>query len=357
MRRKLMLTNTAVQAAQPGEELWDEAVRGLHLRCFTHRKSWYMYFRTKAGDERRPKLEDVTVLSLAQAREIAKEMLAAVASGKDPMAELYQRVYNDHWSKVKTGREYKRMYESYVAKALGRERVTDVTYDMVAKLHQRHRDRPYQANRVLAMLSKMFNYAARPLKWAPLNVNPCEGVARFPELKRKKFFRPEQLAALVPAITAQQKAHPRGAAYLLFMLYTGCRPLEAAVITPEMVDGAVVRLDDAKTGQRDIYMSPQAELVLSALPWVKGKPILGSFPRALWRQLRDSLGLEGMWARDMRRTFGTASLATAHGAQTGELLGHKSAQTTKIYTQLVEDSAKAAAAAAADQIDQMARRT
>lgn len=155
MRRKLMLTNTAVQAAQPGEELWDEAVRGLHLRCFTHRKSWYMYFRTKAGDERRPKLEDVTVLSLAQAREIAKEMLAAVASGKDPMAdratareaptvaELYQRVYNDHWSKVKTGREYKRMYESYVAKALGRERVTDVTYDMVAKLHQRHRDRPY----------------------------------------------------------------------------------------------------------------------------------------------------------------------------------------------------------------------
>ena len=365
-RKHLTLTNTAIAAAVLGDELWDDVVRGLHLRCFPKQKVWYLYYRTKFGNERRPKLAAVDVMGLAQARETAREMLLAVAQGRDPQREretqrdaptvsdLFDRVYKAVWAAKKTSREFRRIYEAYIEKRLGKYRVSEVTFEMVSDWHTRMRSAPYQANRALAALSKMFSYAERPLRWAADHTNPCRGVTKFPERARNEFFRPNQLAKLVPALVAAHAQHPQGAAYLLTMLYTGARPTEVGALTPEMIDGDVARLD-GKTGERTLYLPPQALEALRSVPWVNGKSICGNFPRPLWRRLRRDLGLTGMWARDTRRTFGTAALSTPHGAQAGELLGHRNAQTTKIYAKLVDDSARVAAAAAAARIDEMAK--
>src|SRR4030067_1253874 len=83
-----MLNNKILADAKPGEEYWDESVRGLHLRATkTGRKAWYLSYRTKAGQQRRPKLADIGVMSLDQARKAARESLARVALGADPGAD------------------------------------------------------------------------------------------------------------------------------------------------------------------------------------------------------------------------------------------------------------------------------
>ena len=48
-------------------------------------------------------------------------------------------------------------------------------------LHAAMQDRPYQANRVLALLSKMFNLA---LQWGWRGDNPVKGIRRYDEQKR-----------------------------------------------------------------------------------------------------------------------------------------------------------------------------
>jgi len=56
-----------------------------------------------------------------------------------------------------------------IVPALGRKKIADVTRADVARLHHAGGDAPYQANRVLAVLSKMFNLAEawglRPDGW------------------------------------------------------------------------------------------------------------------------------------------------------------------------------------------------
>ena len=54
---------------------------------------------------------------------------------------------------------------------------------------------PYQANRVLAVLSKMFNLAER---WGlrPDGSNPCRHVEKFAERKRERMLSPAELARL-----------------------------------------------------------------------------------------------------------------------------------------------------------------
>ncbi|MFO0451058.1 MAG: Arm DNA-binding domain-containing protein [Pseudomonadota bacterium] len=69
---------------RPGQVWRDPRTPGLHLRAFTSRSVWYLYYRLKDGRERRPKLGDARSLTLPQAREIARQALAAVAIGPRP---------------------------------------------------------------------------------------------------------------------------------------------------------------------------------------------------------------------------------------------------------------------------------
>ena len=58
---------------------------------------------------------------------------------------------------------------------------------------------PYVANRVTAVLSKMFSLAIR---WQMRDNNPCKGVGRNYEAKRKRFLSGDELARLTTALAA-----------------------------------------------------------------------------------------------------------------------------------------------------------
>lgn len=376
------LTNTALDAMATGDELKDDRVPGLSARCHKSGVSFLLYYRTRDGIPRRPKLGSYPLMTLSQAREIARNMLAKVADGRDPVAErntargeptmddLAERCEREHYTTTDWHREAMRLYRKNAGPVLGDMRVRSVDYAAIHSVHVRFRSHPVEGNRTVAVLSRMLNLAER-WQWRDTGSNPCQHVERYPELKRRRYATAAEIAKVgdildrhaEKALTdnrRRQGENLSGIAFLYLLMFSGARPSEIANGTPDMVvkapDGAgVLRLDHGKTGQRDVFLPPQAMAVLDKLP-AKRKRLANrkTTPKWLWDLVREEAGCPDLWARDWRRTFATIGLTSGvTPGQLGELLGHKSVQTTKIYALLIEDVAHATAAGIAGRIEQL----
>lgn len=370
-----MLTNASIDALAPGRSIADDFVPGLSARRHGSGVSFHLYYRTRAGQQRRMKVGAYPVLSIAKARGIAKEVLGAVAAGQDPagawqaaraaptMTDLWAQAEAQHYTQESEwNRQAKRLYELYIGPKLGRSKVGAVDYAAVSVLHASLSKHATQANRVLAVLSKLLALAER-WGYRPLGSNPCQHVERFKERRRRRFATPDEIKALGLALEAEAAAHPNEVAFLQLMLYSGARPTELLRATPAMVerierDGrayGVLRIPEGKTGQRDVFLPPMAMAVLDSLP--PDRPHLvgrTTVPKKLWARITTQAGCPDLWVRDLRRTFATVALS--HGMSLsllGELLGHRSAQTTKIYGKLLEDHAREASASAAGIVERM----
>lgn len=367
------LTTATAKSATTGTTLYDTKVRGLHLRVKGSRKSFFLYYRNKARVERRPKIGDFPTISVERAREIANEWLHLVAKGGDPVAlwaeergapdvnSLADTYVTRHAARKKTCKEDERMLENYVRPRLGTLKVKDVTRNHIEAMHTAMKATPYQANRVLALTSKMFSLA-EAWQLRDQNSNPCYKVPKFKEAKRRRYLKPDELSLIYKALRAKSLHNPEAVAFLLLLMFTGARPSEIASAKWSQLKGNRIELDVHKTdrngAQRIIFLPPQAMEVLNALPRTSG-PILGiKSPRGLWRIVTKETGLTNVRIYDFRHSFASAGvLANMTLAQIGELLGHKSAQTTLRYAHLHEEKGVAQATLAADYLDSMVRGT
>lgn len=78
------------------------------------------------------------------------------------MKELAKRFEDEHIAvhlKASTAKEYRRNLNLFILPAIGHLRIVDVTRADISKYHHDWRHRPYQANRNLEIISKMFNLA------------------------------------------------------------------------------------------------------------------------------------------------------------------------------------------------------
>src|SRR5690606_23502559 len=85
------MNNKQIEQAKPGDTIWDDKVKGLHLRAFANQKVYYLYYRTKEYRQRKPKIGRHGDITLTEAREIARDYLGKVAAGRDPVAEMEAR--------------------------------------------------------------------------------------------------------------------------------------------------------------------------------------------------------------------------------------------------------------------------
>src|SRR6516225_9631163 len=85
------LTNRLIEATAPQEkpvELWDTEQRGLLVKITPAGKRVFMvFYRTADGTKRKPRIGAYGQITLAQAREAARQMLGEVARQRDPSAE------------------------------------------------------------------------------------------------------------------------------------------------------------------------------------------------------------------------------------------------------------------------------
>ena len=358
-----MITPALIDALPAGKTLRDDLVTGLEVRSFPNgRKAYYLYFRTKLGKARHPKVGDCKIITLAQARQIAKDLLLVVANGGDPIgernatkreptvADLWQHYWQGRANRFKAGAEYKRMWDKIVGPALGHLRCRSVLFEDISALHNSLSATPYQANRVHEFVSAMFNYAERPLQWRDLGGNPARGVRAYPEKTRRRFATPEELGRIGEQLAASANSSPQQVAFLYLLLYSGARPAEIGKAKrgwlEALPDGAgALRLPDSKTGQRTVYLPPEAMAVVAALPKYDDGTICGiATPKKLWQGIRKRAGCPDLRLYpDLRRSFATTAFSNGESMDlVGDLLGHKVRQTTMRYARLMEGAAVAA---------------
>ncbi len=365
------ITRKTVEAAQPGprdEFLWDSELRGFGLKVSPKgRKVFVAQYRVrKTGATRRVTIGALGKLTPEQARVEARRILAEAAVGGDPASELRREApggtvaevlgqfFAEHVAprrKARTAAEYRRIAELHILPALGARRILDVDRVDVVKLHTSLVDRPYAANRTVALLSKFFNWCeGRGLR--PDHSNPCRHVEKYPEQKRERFLSAEEIAKLgktLDELGQEGQMTPWTLAAVRLLLFTGARLSEILTLKWQWVDldGARLNLPDSKTGKKTVHLSPMACDVLRGLPRLSGNPfvICGAKPRSHlvnlekpWRAIRARAGLDGVRLHDLRHSF--ASIAAASGlslVMIGKLLGHSQPQTTARYAHLAAD--------------------
>jgi len=354
-------------------------VPGFGLRVLpSGRKGFVVQYR--AGRRpRRISLGPSTVLTCEQARTRAITIVAAVRNGDDPaakrdadrealtVAELADRFDREHISvrlKESTAKGYRRMIERVILPALGRHRVTEVTRADIAKLHHDMRHIPYDANRCLEIISKMFNLAEM---WGLRSdgTNPRKHIRKYPEEKRERFLSAAELRRVGEVLRDMEQEGVELAsaiAAVRLLMLTGCRLGEIMRLKWEYVDfaGRALRLPDSKTGAKVVHLGQPTLDILTAIerrednPWV----ITGTLPGAplydlqpFWQRVRGRAGLKDVRIHDLRHTFASTAVAAGQGLPIiGKLLGHTQVQTTARYAHLAADPVRVAADQVSGQI-------
>lgn len=369
----MKLTASTIAKGQPGQTLTDSVIPGLQVRCGVKSKAYYLYYRTKDGRQRRPKLGSTKILSLGAARDIARGMLAHVAAGGDPVADrkltrgapvvrdLADRYLLEHAAGKKSKANDENLIKLYVKPRLGKLRVKDVAYDDVSALHRSMVETPHQANRLLSLLSKMFTLAEQ-WQLRPAFSNPCRHVRRYPERKRRRYVRADgEAARIAGALALHESTAPEATTFLWTLIFSGARPGEVLAFTwSELHDNRVVLAEHKTdhTGEpRTIHLPKFVAEKINALPRVEDDPRIfrrAGPPKKIWEKIRATAGCPDLRMYDLRHTFASAALAVGYNLDhIGELLGHKSTQTTSRYAHLADDPQHEAVEATAQWLQRM----
>lgn len=369
MPEKARLTNRVVDRLERGQIVWDSELAGFGVRCQVADKVYLLKTRVGGRQKWLTIGKHGAPWTPQMARKQALTLLGDVAQGKDPsarrikqegvtvaaLAEAFLAQHVGPRRKPRTAELYRDLIKRIIVPSLGRRQATDIKSADVERLHHSLREGPYQANRVLAVLSVMFSFAERH-GHVPDGSNPCRRVEKFRESARERFLTDDEIARLGEALAAEDSAGLPAyeIAALRLLLLTGARLSEILELRWEYVDlqRSCLFLPDSKTGRKTIVLNPAALQVLSEVPRVEGNPwvIVGKKPgshlvnlQKPWRLVRAKAGLDDVRIHDLRHTF--ASVAAAEGASLhviGKLLGHANPATTQRYAHLAMDPLRAA---------------
>lgn len=373
-----------IKNAQPGNVLWDKgspaSVNGLHLRVYGNgRKSFLYYYRNSMGQQRRPKIGDFPEMTLADARSASSRLALKVANGEDPRAslekakeemtvqELFDLVLEKYWGQarfVASGRKKaaKWAYDLHFKDRWGKLRLSELTRKTIKAWSEQMVDKPYAANRAIEFLTTMFKYA-EDNEIIEMGKNPCIRISAHGEKKRKRFATPGELRLLAEFLESKAETHLRHVVFIWMLLFSGSRPkfIEDATwpdLTTVEIEGQIYGIlslagkSTADSGEDEVViLPPQAMRFVSRLPRTSGTITGIKLPRDLWYEAREYAGCIDLRARDLRRTFASVALSNQVGRDViGELLNHRSSETTRIYARLMDQSRIEAAKKIADAV-------
>jgi integrase len=319
------------------------------------------------GRLRRYTLGPYPNLSLADARAKAKASLHAAAQGGDPAADkktecLAETVsalagsYIEKYAKARkrSWREDERLIRKELLPVWGTRKAKDIKRrDVIALLDRiAARGAPIQANRVLALIRKMFNWAiSRDL----IEVNPCSQVKPLAkERQRQRVLDETELRALWQAFDALEP--PIGNLFKLRLL-TAQRGGEIAAMRWQDIDLAsgwwTIPPEVAKNGlAHRVSLSAPATAILESLhvrtgggEWVFPSPkrrnqyLKNTQNAGAW--IRTTTGIDDFVGHDLRRT--AASYMTGMGISrltVGEILNHVESGVTRVYDRHAYDDEK-----------------
>lgn len=360
---------------------FDPAIRGFAVRVTAAGAIAFVFNYRVKGRERRFTIGRHPDLKLAEAREEAIRLRGEVLKGRDPLdmrasereaptmgdlAHDYFEFYANKRKRKSSLRIDRQMLDNLILPRFKHWQVAAVTRRDVESLHSTLRATPYRANRVLALLSKMFSLAN---EWHSQNPvwradNPVENVAHFPEERRERWLREDEIERLTTALAAHKNQSAANAIRLI--LLTGSRKTEVLSARWEDFDlnlGMWTK-PSAHTKQKRVEHVPLSNAAVGLLGEMRktsdseflfpgrraGQPLQEI--KNVWAELCASAQLENARVHDLRHTY--ASHLVSSGvplAVVGKLLGHTQSQTTERYAHLAESPLRDAANKFAKMLD------
>jgi integrase len=371
------ITKKAVTGARPLEReyfIWDADLPGFGIRILPSGvKSYVVQYR--AGPGRRAPSRRITIgkhgkLTPDEARKLARKIIADVAHGEDPAAELAcrrreitvsdlaERYLSEHvrvHNKPSTILEAERLVRSEIIPVFGRMRLSDLTRAEIKKWHTARHRTPYNANRALAALRKMLSLAVK--EWELCDENPALGIKLFREAKRERFVTDDELRKIGKWLAECEREGTELAAAIKLtrlLAFTGMRLSEVRTLEWSSVDdeAGVIRLSDGKTGARLVPIGTQARMLLSSesregrfvISDGEDAPLSVRKFRTFWSHLREGTRLSEIRPHDLRHTVGIfGAQAGANAFLVRDLLGHKTLAMTGRYVERSADPVRALA--------------
>lgn len=333
------------------------------------------FARYRHGTARRLiRIGRLSPLTLDQAREKAKAILASAQLGDDPVAaqrrakkmptfESWRKTYMGRVDLRKKSPREDRRFLLRAAERWAHVPLDQVTREDVAALHQSlGKAHPTAANRLLASVRAAFAEAVRD---GLVKANPAAGVKHHREAApRARVLTDDELQAVLGAIVAEEDEYAR--AGLRLLAETGARLSEALRAKWEDVDleGGIWRVPSPKSGHPQVIpLARSTVALLRRLPRVVKCPfvVVGrqvSRPRAdlrdAWARVKERAAktepsVADVHVHDLRRSFGLAIAKSAGLHVASKLLRHSSTRVTEqVYAPLGLDELRKASQKRAD---------
>lgn len=204
------LTKRFVEAIKPDTHKklihWDTELKGFGVIILpSGRLTYCIQYRNINRIKKRLKIGIHGQLNTEEARTLAKKYLGEIAHGEDPAAKkkesrdlpLIKNLAQDYLERYAIPRkrqrsveEDKKLLRNIILPSIGNQQVQHISRRTIESIHLQLEKTPYQANRVLALLSKMFSLA---IAWKWRGDNPVKGIERYQEEKRDRWFNKEEV--------------------------------------------------------------------------------------------------------------------------------------------------------------------
>jgi integrase len=325
---------------------WDRDCPGFGVRVYASGRKSYVVSYQSNGKKRIKSLGSCDVIELDTARKKAQRLkpdtIHATKINSIPMAELCQN-YLERYAKIKkkSWKNDESRIHRHIAPHLGKKNASEITHNDVLFLHTEiGKTAPYQANRVVALISKIYNLAQ---KWEIVNnYNPARDIDFYREHKRARYITKNEMPRLLQAINCEQNIYA-GFAMWMYLL-TGARKEEILSLRWADIDYCLneMVLEDTKNGKTHyVPLSSAALSLLARIPRLEGNEYI--FPGKLpgkhliniskaWNRIKKAADVEDVRIHDLRRTVGSWLAQDGRSLHLiGQVLNHSCASTTQIY--------------------------
>jgi integrase len=387
------LTKRAVDALEKPDNgqafLWDGEIRGFGVRVVpSGLKTFVIQYRNGEGKSRRVKIGRFGIMTVEEARELAKVKLGRVADGIDPAEEpeagkddmTVEALCDWYLTEAEAGRILGRKNRPIKASTLAMDRSRIKTHikpllgkrlvgslrivdiegmqsDIVAgktAAPERGPGRggvarggPGVAGRAVSTLQAILSHAAR---LDIIEKHPSEGARRLAGNKKQRRLSVSEIKKLGAALQYGERngEHGTGLAVVKLLALTGFRISEGQKMHRVwlQVDEGYVAFPDTKGDAQIRAIGPAAAQLAASQPEQEGSPYLfpadvggGAFTagKACLERLCALVGITGVTPHTLRHTFGSVAGDLGFSELTiAAMLGHAAQSVTQGYVHIDE---------------------